>query len=143
MKFGTILYYLLWPAIWFYAPLRLRVSVVIECDNELLEVKNWPGTNKWQLPGGGLKYGETVAACAKREAREELSIDVSDNATSVLTSTALTIKQHGLLVRTHVVLIHINEKPDITLSRELTECRWIDMEKSVVNEHVKSVIKQG
>lgn len=143
MKLGTVIYYLLWPAIWFYAPLRLRVSVVITCGNELLEVKNWLGPSKWQLPGGGLKHGETIESCALRESREELSMELSQSKPRALTDVALVVKQYGLLVRTHIVSIDVPNKPDIAINNELTDYRWVTIENSSINEQVKSLLKQG
>jgi 8-oxo-dGTP diphosphatase len=35
------------------------------------------GDGVWQFPGGHLEWGETVADCARREAREETGLDVT------------------------------------------------------------------
>ena len=53
------------------------VDVIIEGDGGkvvLIERKNPPPG--WALPGGFVDYGETLAAAARREAKEETDLDV-------------------------------------------------------------------
>ena len=51
---------------------RVRVKALIYDDEgRLLLVTNHHGHD--ELPGGGLEFGETIAACIRREIREELS----------------------------------------------------------------------
>lgn len=144
MKLGTIIYYLLWPAIWFYAPLRLRVSVVLFNQGEILEVKNWLGPNRWQLPGGGIKIGEKIDSAAKRELQEELGVTVEQFPIRIATTdSAVVFKQYGLLVRTHIAYVRLDSKPTIARNKELTAHRWIKLEDSSVPRAVRSLIEQG
>jgi ADP-ribose pyrophosphatase YjhB (NUDIX family) len=52
------------------------VDIIIEVDAGivLIERKNPPFG--WAIPGGFVDYGESVEACAVREAREETGLDV-------------------------------------------------------------------
>ncbi|MBI4511149.1 MAG: NUDIX hydrolase [Deltaproteobacteria bacterium] len=53
------------------------VDIIIEIDDGgivLIERRDSP--HGWALPGGVVEYGETLAASARREAREETSLEV-------------------------------------------------------------------
>jgi len=52
------------------------VDIIIEVEGGivLIERKNPPFG--WAIPGGFVDYGESVEACARREAREETGLDV-------------------------------------------------------------------
>lgn len=76
---GIVLFYVLWPLIWVYAPLSRRSRAVMIHNDKILLVKNWFGPGLWQLPGGGIKMGESVTDAAKRELKEELRIEVKKN----------------------------------------------------------------
>jgi 8-oxo-dGTP pyrophosphatase MutT (NUDIX family) len=42
--------------------------------NEVLLVRNWIGSQKWEMPGGGVKRNEDPAVGARRELFEETGI---------------------------------------------------------------------
>ena len=51
-------------------------AIVIEGDNILLVKRaNEPGKDKWSVPGGHLKLGESLYEAAVRELREETGIE--------------------------------------------------------------------
>jgi 8-oxo-dGTP pyrophosphatase MutT (NUDIX family) len=53
---------------------RSRVVVVNE-HGEYLLVRNWGGTRRWGLSGGGVERGEQAVEAARRELQEEVGID--------------------------------------------------------------------
>ena len=56
---------------------RVRVAaVIIEGDKILLIAHKKKGNIYWLLPGGGVKYGESLINALKRELNEELKVDV-------------------------------------------------------------------
>ncbi|NIA24637.1 MAG: NUDIX domain-containing protein [Gammaproteobacteria bacterium] len=55
------------------------VGVVIIRDGELLLIRRGRGANKglWAVPGGKVRFGETLEAAAIREAREETGLEIA------------------------------------------------------------------
>ena len=59
------------------SPSKEGVKCVLTREREVLLVRHTYGrTDRWELPGGGVKRRETPEAAATRETREELGLDV-------------------------------------------------------------------
>lgn len=72
---GTLVFYCAWPVFWVYFRLgRDRTRIVLMHEDKVLVMKQWIGPGKWQLPGGGLHKGESMAGGAARELYEETSL---------------------------------------------------------------------
>ena len=54
------------------------VGAVVFKEDRILLVKRGkePGKGMWSIPGGGIELGETIYEAARREVREECSIDI-------------------------------------------------------------------
>ena len=71
----------------------IRVSGILVRDNTLLLIAHKKkGEIYWLLPGGGIKYGESLSRALKREFREELGIGIDVNAVAVICDS---IEPHG------------------------------------------------
>lgn len=55
--------------------IRVRVLIINE-NKEVLLVRNWLGHQRWTLPGGGIKSGETPAQAGAREVHEETGLRI-------------------------------------------------------------------
>lgn len=76
------------PPSWLRAPLRRIVGsliifsrprvrvMVIDAQGRVLLVRNWLNPEHWALPGGGRRPGESPAAAASRELREETGVNI-------------------------------------------------------------------
>jgi 8-oxo-dGTP pyrophosphatase MutT (NUDIX family) len=60
-------------------PHHRGAKCVITRGDEVLLVRHTYGPReRWELPGGGVKRGERASDGARREAREELGVDLAD-----------------------------------------------------------------
>ena len=75
-RFGIVLYWLAWPALFVYLRIGERTRVAIVADGYILLVQPWLGEARWGLPGGGLHRGEQPAAGAVRETLEETGVQL-------------------------------------------------------------------
>ena len=58
-------------------PIRVRVGAVVVHEGRILLVNHRRmGRSYWVFPGGALEGGESLAACASREVREETGLEV-------------------------------------------------------------------
>ena len=55
-----------------------RVGLAVVRDDKLLMVRK-AGTSYWAIPGGRIEAGETALDALKREVREELAVELSDD----------------------------------------------------------------
>lgn len=135
---GTFLYYLLWPLVWFYAPLRVRVRVLLVVDSQVVVVKNWFGPNSWQFPGGGMKVGESAVDTALRETSEEFGINLDKNTAQQLTEEPAIVRANGLLFRYHYVLFRADKRPDFVISKEIVDTSWVQLKTVKLPSSVSS-----
>jgi 8-oxo-dGTP diphosphatase len=54
----------------------LRCSAIVVRQGAILLIHRTSGTDHWTLPGGTPRPGESMGACARREVREETSLNV-------------------------------------------------------------------
>ena len=137
---GRWLYYL---AHFIWWPLRLktrRVRVIIRSGDEVLLVRNWFGTGRWNLPGGGMHRGETAQAAMIREVREELAVQLDENA--IERKADFEIVEDGLTYIVTSGLAVVSEKPQLLLSRELMAAEWFSISRlpSSCSEVVKKAL---
>lgn len=59
---------------------KVGTALILTRDNKVLLMKRKGphGTGTWSPPGGHLDFGETLEGCARREAKEEVGVDVTD-----------------------------------------------------------------
>ena len=59
---------------------KVGTALILIRDHKVLLMKRKGphGTGTWSPPGGHLDFGETLEGCARREAKEEVGVDVAD-----------------------------------------------------------------
>lgn len=136
---GKFLYYTFFPLlrIYFSTSKNVRAYGVLEHKGKVLIVKNWIGSGKWSLPGGGGHEGEAQEETLKREIHEEIGLNIDKKQLKLLING---IKTHRLGVKKYVIF-HINQKdkPNLVInSLEIIDSKWVD-KKDLLNMQPDSV----
>jgi 8-oxo-dGTP pyrophosphatase MutT (NUDIX family) len=107
-------------------PRKDGVKCVVTRGAEILLVRHTYGPRgRWELPGGGVKRREAPEAAARREAREELGIDIDD------WTLQGDLFEHIDSKRDHLYCYGA-EVADVAIERdpaEIAEARWFDRER--------------
>jgi 8-oxo-dGTP pyrophosphatase MutT (NUDIX family) len=93
----------------------------------------------WELPGGGLDFGETPEACVKRELQEEMGLEVTSVAKSpsyFVTAQSLNKTWKGIVVYETKV-----KDLDFTTSDECIEMRFFSKDEAL-KENLYPAIKE-
>jgi 8-oxo-dGTP diphosphatase len=72
--------------------------VVTDGDLRLLVRRRQPAAGCWAAPGGYLERGESFAACAERETREETGVEIADVEVRGVTNDLLPDGTHNVTV---------------------------------------------
>ena len=97
---------------------------------------------KWQIPGGGIDYGETVEISLKRELKEEIRIEVEIIKLIPLIINSIRKNWHGIGMAYLCKLKDPSQK--INLNGESSEFGWFTFEEAMnldVLPGVKEVIR--
>lgn len=125
----------------------LTASLAFVDDGRLLGVRK-RGTDRFMLPGGKIEPGESPAACAVREAEEEIGVRVAETEVHVLGQwRAAAANEAGALVDS---VVHLSRVPalDPAPRAEIEELRWIGLDESgddlapLLTEHVLPVLRE-
>jgi len=73
-KIGYVLIKIYW---FIFRPRTQGVRCILTKNGSILLIQHSYGSNRWSIPGGGIKRSESPAEAAKREIAEEVGIAVS------------------------------------------------------------------
>ena len=54
----------------------LTVDIIVEANGGIVLIERKNSPHGWAIPGGFVDYGESIETAARREAKEEISLDV-------------------------------------------------------------------
>lgn len=125
--------------------------LIINEKGELLLVKSFKEFDQWVIPGGHINYGENSIDCAKREAREEVHLDLHTlkflNIKESITkrrNTEGTIENRHFIFINYVAKLTNSVQKVVVDNRELQDYAWMDPKKALkfkgVSKDVREII---
>ena len=107
-------------------PLATVGALIFNAKNEVLMIRTHKWSNKWGIPGGKIKWGETSDTALRREILEETGLKVS-GIKFVLVQDCIHSKE--FYRDAHFVLLNYTcrcaGKPKVVLNEEGREFRWL------------------
>ncbi len=106
---------------------RVGVGVLILYKDKILLGKRIHGHKKdtWQSAGGHLEFGESFEACAKREIREEIGIEVK-NIRQITATNDIFTKEHKHYVTIFMSCEYYSGIPTSLEPKKCSEWKWFD-----------------
>ena len=114
-------------------PVATAAAVVFK-EGKILAIKRGqePSKGKWSIPGGRIELGETAFEAARREVKEECSVEVAIE--RVLDSVDNIIRDEDGRVKYHYVVIDLLARyvgGEIRAQSDAEECRWVTPQELV------------
>jgi phosphoglycolate phosphatase len=110
-----------------HSPLATVGGLIFNAKKEVLMIRTHKWSNKWGIPGGKIKWGETSKAALRREILEETGLKVRD-IQFVLVQDCIRSKE--FYRDAHFVLLNYTcrcaaKNPRVKLNEEGREFRWV------------------
>ncbi|MDB6129290.1 MAG: Nucleoside triphosphatase NudI [Verrucomicrobiales bacterium] len=110
-------------------PISTVGALIYNGFNEVLMIRTHKWSDKWGIPGGKIKLGETAVAALEREIKEETNLDVSD-IRFVLVQDC--IHSSEFYKDAHFILLNYTcravGETKVILNREAQEFRWLPVD---------------
>ena len=126
-------------------PITTVGALIFNSKKEVLMLRTHKWSNKWGIPGGKIKWGETSEAALSREIKEETNLNVNQ-IQFVLVQDCIHSKE--FYKDAHFVLLNytcrVTGKADVKLNHEAQEFRWLKIaavKKLKLNKPTKILIE--
>lgn len=125
--FGVIGFWVAWPLWWLILHGTHRTRVIFFFGDEVLLILPTLATNKWSLPGGGMRKGEEPAVAACREVHEELGISIVPDMLQPL-AVEVVSEDSGIPYHCHYYGVVLTERPVLRLTWEVADAHWFPLQ---------------
>jgi len=96
----------------------------------------------WDIPGGGIEPGETEQGAMVREIKEETGIDLS-SCRAIPIKRWEGLNKNGVKISGIDFLCILDSRPDVVLSPEHVEARWLSKEEILEGEEFAEWVKES
>jgi 8-oxo-dGTP pyrophosphatase MutT (NUDIX family) len=121
---GKTIFWLAWPALYFYLKDSRRSRIAVRCDDKLLVARIWISDGAWSLPGGGAHKHESAEAAAARELFEETAISVDPDQLRLIGLKEY--RRHGLRYLYDAYEVVLKVRPEVKKQKlEISELAWL------------------
>lgn len=127
---------------------KIILTGILKYNDKYLIVKRsdnddfMPGA--WEFPGGNLENNELIEEALKRELKEEIGFNLLDNTCKIINYTDEIKEKNNKII--HVIELDFliecdNDSFDIVLSNEHTDYKWVEKDNELMDDFIKSKLK--
>jgi len=123
-------------------------ALIVNPENKILLVKFDEKDSSYGLPGGKIRWGETIEDAVKREVKEEVGLDVEFE-TVLLVQEAIFPKEIPKREDKHMIFLECvcrsNSSDVKSDGREIANYIWVDPKESLklkINSYTKTFIEE-
>lgn len=127
---------------------KIILTGILKYNDKYLIVKRsdnddfMPGA--WEFPGGNLENNELIEEALKRELKEEIGFNLLNNTCKIINYTDEIKEKNNKII--HVIELDFliecdNDSFDIVLSNEHTDYKWVEKDSELMDDFIKSKLK--
>jgi ADP-ribose pyrophosphatase YjhB (NUDIX family) len=121
-----------------------RCRILVIRQNKILLVKGWLGSQRWSLPGGGIKKKESALQAGSRELAEETGLVIPASRFKIIGTSPYPDFHRGLKFSVNYLLVSLESEDSPAKKRhylEIIDAKWFDLDK--LPKDISPVVKAG
>ncbi|MEW5719446.1 MAG: NUDIX hydrolase [Chloroflexota bacterium] len=125
------------------------VGVVVRKDDAILLIRRGspPRRGEWGIPGGAVEIGETWRDAARREVREECSIEIELG--EIVEATDIIVRDGAGRAQYHFAIVDFAAtyvSGEVRAASDVLDARWVlfgELENFALSERTRAVIEKA